>query len=187
MDQEKLDRREESLEARRKATEAFQNSRVAWSVPLRAIANTAPESTVIRACRATPKSRPGPERDLTAKKQLDLSFATPWPMTGHCPGDRRIPDVVREEPSLTRQFPIIEVSGLRANPMRQDICRRRRTASFACPGPRRAHPTPGRPGPAVGSEITRPVRPQDPSTSTHEPAALDVRPGHHIRSSSAIP
>jgi hypothetical protein len=101
----------------------FRSTRVAWSVPLRTIAAAAPANTVITSLSGDAEveggARSGPGK---SKKQLVISFETPMAGDGSLP--REIDGFLaslRGDPSLKRHFPLIEVTALRANPVRQGI------------------------------------------------------------------
>jgi len=115
MDQRRLDEEKKGLEERTKTIAAFRGSRVPWSIPLRTIAASAPESTVIKSLSGDSQleagGRPGPAK----KKQLDILFKTPMAEEGSPP--REIESFVaslRVEPALRRHFPLIDVVGLQA-------------------------------------------------------------------------
>jgi hypothetical protein len=123
LDQAKLDGEKKVLEERTKAIAAFQGTRVAWSVPLRTMAAAAPQNTVITSLLGDGEvegaARAGPGK---SKKQLVISFETPMAEDGSLP--REIDGFLaslRGDPSLKRHFPLIEVTALRANPVRQGV------------------------------------------------------------------
>lgn len=120
MNQAALDTEKKALEERIKVFESFRGGRVAWSVPLHTIAAAVPEGTVITSLSGdaeveTATARGGPAR---TKKQLVVGFETPMDEDGTLP--REIDGflaTVRGESSIKQHFPLIEVSGLRANPV----------------------------------------------------------------------
>jgi hypothetical protein len=123
MDQAKLDGEKKALEERTKAIASFRGTRVAWSVPMRTIAAAAPPDTVITSLSGDAEvesgARAGPGK---TKKQLVISFETPLAGDGSLP--REIDGFLasmRGDPSLKRHFPLIEVTALRANPVRQGV------------------------------------------------------------------
>jgi hypothetical protein len=119
MDQAKLDGEKATLEERSKAIAAFRGSRVDWSIPLRTIAAAAPERTVIRSLSGDAELGAGNRPGMVRKKQLVISFETPMAEDGSLPGEiDRFLASVRGEPAIRRHFPLIEVTGLRANPVR---------------------------------------------------------------------
>ncbi len=120
-DQKKLDAEKKALQERSQSLDAFQNSRIAWSVPLRSIAAAAPESTVITSMTGTAPLESGSKSSPTSsKKQLTVNFATPMADDGSLPSEiDGFLASLRKDPTLKRNFPLIEVSGLRANPARQ--------------------------------------------------------------------
>jgi hypothetical protein len=117
-DQKKLDDEKKALQDRSRSLDVFKNSRVAWSVPLRSIAAAAPASTVITSLSGTATLDTDSKSNPTgAKKQLTVNFATPMAVDGSLPGEiDEFLESLRKDPSLDRDFPLIEVSGLRANP-----------------------------------------------------------------------
>ncbi len=123
MDQAKLDGEKKLLEERTKAIAAFRGSRVAWSVPLRTIAASAPANTVITSLSGEAeielggKTTPG-----KVKKQMVISFDTPLAEDLSLP--REIDGFLaslRGQSSLKRHFPLIEVAAVRVNPVRQGM------------------------------------------------------------------
>jgi len=118
-DQAKLDSEKKALQERLKVVEAFRGNRVGWSVPLRTIAAAAPESTIITGLSGDAEVEMT-SKSLKSKKQLIVNFATPMSEDGSMP--REIDGFLaslRAEPTLKRHFPLIEVSGLKANPGKQ--------------------------------------------------------------------
>jgi hypothetical protein len=121
MDQAKLDGEKKALEERIKAVTAFRGSRVAWSVPLRTIAASAPANTVITALSGDAEIQAtGGTGTGKAKKQLVVSFETPMAEDGSLPRELDgFLAALREEASIKRHFPLITVTGLRADPVRK--------------------------------------------------------------------
>lgn len=121
MDQAKLDAEKKLLEERSKAIAAFRDTRVDWSRPLRAIAASAPESTIITKLSGDAEletgSRGGPGK---SKKQLVVSFEAPLADDLSVPREiEGFLTSLRGQTSLKRHFPLIEVTALRANASRQ--------------------------------------------------------------------
>jgi hypothetical protein len=116
-DQAKLDAERKFLEQQSKAIEAFRGTRVDWSVPLRRIAATAPENTIITALAGDAEIQSTSKgAQPRSKKQLILNFVTPMPENGSMPREiDAFVGSVRALPALRRHFPLIEVSGLRAD------------------------------------------------------------------------
>jgi len=116
-DQAKLDAEKKALQERLTVVEAFRGNRVGWSVLLRTIAATAPESTIITSLAGDAEVETTAKSAQTkSKKQLIVNFATPMSEDGSMP--REIDGFLaslRGERTLKRQFPLIEVSGLKAN------------------------------------------------------------------------
>jgi hypothetical protein len=153
MDQAKLDGEKKVLEERTKAIAAFRDTRVAWSVPLHTIAAAAPENTVITALSGDAEveggARAAPGK---SKKQLVVSFETPMAGDGSLP--REIDGFLaslRGDTSLKRHFPLIEVTALRANPLRQGVPPSASYSVVCLPRVEKTPPPGGRPtpGPAV--------------------------------------
>jgi hypothetical protein len=121
MDQAKLDGEKKALEEQTKAVGAFRTTRVAWSVPLRKIAASSPPSTVITSLSGDAAIQAaGKASGNKSKKQLVVSFETPLAQDGSLP--RELDGFLaslRQEASIKRHFPLIEVTALRANPPRQ--------------------------------------------------------------------
>jgi len=123
--QAKLDTEKKTIEERLKAVSVFRDSRVNWSALLRTIAAAMPESTLITTLsgdaeiEAGSGSRTGPAR---SKKKLVVSFETPLAGNGSLPQEV---DVflasLRSDATLNRHFPLINVTGFRANPARQGV------------------------------------------------------------------
>ena len=108
----------------------FRDSRVNWSGSLRTIAAAMPESTIITALSGDAEieagSRSGPAK---SKKKLVVNFETPLAGNGSlAPRDRRLSASLRGDATLKRHFPLVEVTGFRANPARQGV---RPSASYS--------------------------------------------------------
>jgi hypothetical protein len=119
MNQAKLEEEKKGLEERTKVFAMFSGTRVAWSVPLHTIAATVPEGTIIKSLTGDAEvesgSKAGPGR---SKKQLIVGFETPMGDDGALPNEiDSFLASLRVDPSIKRHFPLIEVSGLRANPV----------------------------------------------------------------------
>ena len=122
LDQARLENERKTLEERIKVISSFRGGRVAWSVPMRTIAAAVPEGTVITSLsgdaqvEAGGRSGPG-----TSKKQLVVGFETPMSEDGALPHEiDGFLATLRGEASIKQHFPLIEVSGLRANPVKPD-------------------------------------------------------------------
>jgi len=131
-EQAKLDAEKKTVQERLKAVNAFQDSRVNWSALLRTIAAAMPDSTLITTLsgdaeiEAGSGSHTGPAR---AKKKLVVSFDTPLAGNGSLPQEiDGFLASLRGDATLKRHFPLIEVTGFRANPARQGV---RRSASYS--------------------------------------------------------
>jgi hypothetical protein len=123
LDQAKLDTEKKALEERAKMIATFRDSRVDWSVPLRDIGEAAPHDTIITTLSGDSEIQTGPQAGPgKSKKQLVISFETPLESDGTLP--RKIDGFLaslRGESLLKRHFPLIEVTALRANPVRQGV------------------------------------------------------------------
>ncbi len=120
-DQAKLDAEKKGLQGKLKVLEAFRGNRVGWSVVLRTVAAAEPENTTIRGLTGEAEVEATGKSGMTKpKKQLIVNFATPMSEDGSVP--REIDGflaALRGEPMLKRHFPLIEVSGLKANPSKR--------------------------------------------------------------------
>jgi hypothetical protein len=121
MSQAKLDDEKKALEERSKVLAMFRGSSVAWSVPLHTIAAAVPEGTVITSlsgdAEVETESRKGASR---SKKQLVVGFETPMAGDGSLPHEiDGFLASLRGESSIKQHFPLIEVSGLRADPVKR--------------------------------------------------------------------
>jgi hypothetical protein len=129
-DQAKLDAEKKSIQERLKSVGVFRDSRVNWSGSLRTIAGAMPESTIITSLTGDAEmdaaSRSGPAK---GKKKLIVSFETPLAGNGSLPQEvDAFLSALRADAMLKRHFPLIEVSGFRANPARQGA---RASASYS--------------------------------------------------------
>jgi hypothetical protein len=120
-DQPKLDAEKKSIQERLKAIGVFRDTRVNWSGSLRTIAAAMPESTIITTLGGDAEietgSKPGSSR---GKKKLIVSFETPLAGNGSLPQEvDSFIAALRADATLKRHFPLVEVSGFRANPSRQ--------------------------------------------------------------------
>jgi hypothetical protein len=120
-DQGKLDGEKRTIQDRLKAVNTFRDSRVTWSALLRTIAATVPESTLITTVTGEGEieadARAGPAK---AKKKLVVGFETPLAGNGSLPHEiDGFLATLRSDKTLKRHFPLIEVTGYRANPARQ--------------------------------------------------------------------
>jgi hypothetical protein len=119
-DQAKLDSEKRGVEERLKAIQTFLSGRVDWSASLRKIAAAAPPSTIITSLTGDAavevKSKSG---SSSAKKQLTVNFSMPLTEDGSVPKELDgFLATLRAEPGLTRSFPLIEVTSLKANEAR---------------------------------------------------------------------
>jgi hypothetical protein len=119
-DQPKLDAEKKSIQERLKSVGVFRDSRVNWSGSLRTIAGAMPESTIITSITGDAEmdagSKSGPAK---GKKKLIVSFETPLAGNGSLPQEvDGFLAALRADAMLKRHFPLIEVSGFRANPAR---------------------------------------------------------------------
>jgi hypothetical protein len=119
-DQPKLDAEKKSIQERLKSVGVFRDSRVNWSGSLRTIALAMPESTIITSLTGDAEmeagSKSGPAK---GKKKLIVSFETPLAGNGSLPQEvDAFLAALRADAMLKRHFPLIEVSGFRANPAR---------------------------------------------------------------------
>jgi hypothetical protein len=115
-DQAKLEKEKAAIEERSKAIQAYSDSRMNWSGQLRTIAVHMPESTLVTSFQAVPENNASWKAAASARNQMIINFATPMAADGAMP--REINEFIaalRVEPILKQRFPIIEVSGLRAN------------------------------------------------------------------------
>jgi hypothetical protein len=120
-DPAKLDAEKNSVQERLKAISAFRDTRVNWAGSLRTIAAAMPQNNLIRALSGDAEieagSRSGPAR---SKKKLVVSFETPLAENGSLPHEiDGFLIALRRDATLKRHFPLIEVTGFRANPARQ--------------------------------------------------------------------
>ena len=120
-DQPKLDAEKKLIQERLKAVGIFRDTRVNWSGSLRTIAAAMPESTIITTLTGDAEletaSKSGPVR---GKKKLIVSFETPLAGNGSLPQEvDGFLAALRADATLKRHFPLVEVSGFRANPARQ--------------------------------------------------------------------
>jgi hypothetical protein len=120
-DQSKLEAEKKALQGRLKVLEAFKGSRVGWSAVLRTVAAAEPENTTIKGLTGEAEVEATAKAGMNKpKKQLIVNFATPMSEDGSVP--REIDGflaALRGEPMIKRHFPLIEVSGLKANPSKR--------------------------------------------------------------------
>jgi hypothetical protein len=123
MDQGKLDSEKRTLEERAKVIATFRDSRIDWSMPLRTIGAAAPENTIVTSLSGDAEIEAGrPSGPGRSKKQVVVSFETPLASDGSLPHEiDGFLASLRGESSLKRHFPLIEVTALRANPVRQGV------------------------------------------------------------------
>ncbi|MGP0063258.1 MAG: hypothetical protein ACLQGP_06590 [Isosphaeraceae bacterium] len=139
--QAKLDEEKKFVQDQLKAIETFRSGRANWSASLRTIAAAAPESTVITSLSGdAPVEAKSKGGGSSSKKQLVINFTTPMSEDGSLPRELdAFLATLRGEPALKRTFPLIEVTGLRANPTRAG---ERPSASFNIVGLPGAAPPP---------------------------------------------
>jgi hypothetical protein len=122
-DQAALDAEKRTLQDRLKVVHAFRGSRVDWSVVLRTVAAAVPDSTTITGLSGNAEAEsPSKAASGKGKKQLIVNFATPMPEDGSMP--REIDGflaALRGDATLKRLFPLIEISGLKANAAKTGI------------------------------------------------------------------
>jgi hypothetical protein len=119
-DQPKLDAEKKSIQERLKSVGVFRDSRVNWSGSLRTIASAMPESTIITSLTGDAEMEAGSKSGpVKGKKKLIVSFETPLAGNGSLPQEvDAFLSALRADTTLKRHFPLIEVSGFRANPAR---------------------------------------------------------------------
>ena len=117
-DQAKLDTEKKTIQEELKVIHAFCDTRVKWSGALRKIAAAMPESTLITSLAGDAETEAGSGTGRgKAKKKLVVSFETPLAGNGSLPQEiDGFLATLRAEPELKRHFPVIEVTGFRANP-----------------------------------------------------------------------
>jgi hypothetical protein len=115
--QAKLDADKKALQDRLKIVETFEGKRIRWSAVLRSVATAAPESTTVTTLsgeaelETTTKGASGKSR-----KQLTINFSTPMAVEGSVPPEiEGFLAALRGDATLTRHFPLIEVSGFKTN------------------------------------------------------------------------
>ena len=119
-DQANLDAEKKLVQEKLKVISAFHDTRLKWSGALRRIAEAMPESTLITALAGDSEIEAGSRAGLgRAKKKLVVTFDTPLAGNGSLPQEiDGFLTSLRAEPMLKRHFPLIEVTGFRANPAR---------------------------------------------------------------------
>jgi hypothetical protein len=119
-DQAKLDTEKKTGQEKVKAISAFRDTRVQWSGALRKIAAAMPESTLITALAGDSEIEAGSGMGRgKSKKKLVVSFETPLAGNGSLPPEiDGFLTALRAEAALKRHFPLIEVTGFRANPVK---------------------------------------------------------------------
>ena len=121
-DQPKLDAEKKAVQDKLKAISVFRDTRIKWSGALRNIAAAMPESTLITAlagdCEIEAGSGMGRGK---SKKKLVVTFETPLAGNGSLPQEiDGFLAALRADATLKRHFPLIEVTGFRANPVKQN-------------------------------------------------------------------
>ena len=116
-DQAKLDAEKKTVQEKMKAISAFRDTRVKWSGTLRKIAAAMPESTLITALAGDSEIEAGSGMGRgKSKKKLVVSFETPLAGNGSLPPEiDEFLATLRADVTLKRHFPLIEVTGFRAN------------------------------------------------------------------------
>ena len=122
-DQAKLDAEKRLIQERLKAVNVFRDSRVNWSGSLRRIAAAMPHSTIITTLSGDAEIEEGSRSSAAkAKKKLVINFETPLA------GNEALPQEIdgflaalRGDVTLKRHFPLVEVTGFRANPAKQGV------------------------------------------------------------------
>jgi hypothetical protein len=115
-DQAKLEAEKRGIQERLKVMEVFRGNRVGWSELLRTVAAAVPESTIITGLSGEAEVETASKTGARPKKQFVVNFATPMAEDGSVP--REIDGflaTLRADPAIKRHFPLIEVSGLKAN------------------------------------------------------------------------
>jgi hypothetical protein len=139
-EQSKLDAEKKTVQERLKAINLFRDTRVNWSGSLRTIAAAMPESTKITTVAGDAEieagSRSGPAK---SKKKLVVSFETPLTGNGSLPQEvDKFLAALRADATLKRHFPLIEVTGFRANAARQGVSASASHSIVCLPSPEKA-------------------------------------------------
>ena len=115
--QAKLDADKKSLQEQIKVLEMFQGKRVRWSAVLRSVATAAPETTTVTSLTGEAElDTPTKGAPAKSRKQLIVNFSTPMAEGGPVPPEiEGFLATLRGDAALTRHFPLIEVSGFKAN------------------------------------------------------------------------
>jgi hypothetical protein len=131
--QPQLETEKKAVQERLNAIETFRNGRAAWSTALRTLATDAPENTIITSLAGdAPVEARSKGGAAHGKKKLVVNFTAPMSEDGAPPPEiHGFLAALRNEPALTRTFPLIEVTALKANPARDGG---RPSASFSIVG-----------------------------------------------------
>ena len=138
--------RKKLIQERLKAVNVFRDTRVNWSGSLRRIAAAMPHSTIITTLSGDAEIEAGSRSDVPRpRKKLVINFETPLA------GNEALPQeidgflaVVRGDATLKRHFPLVEVTGFRANPARQGVDPSASFSVVCLPGSEKAKKPPGR-------------------------------------------
>jgi hypothetical protein len=116
-DQAKLETEKRAIQERLKVVDTFRNNRIRWSAVLRTVATAAPDTTITTGLTGDAEVEASTAGAAAkSKKQLIVNFVTPMYEDGSM--SREIDGFLthlRGEPALTRHFPLIEVTGFKAN------------------------------------------------------------------------
>ena len=120
-DQAKLDAEKKTVQEKTKAISSFRDTRVKWSGTFRNIAAAMPESTLITSLAGDSEVEAGSGTARgKSKKKLVVSFETPLAGNGSLPQEiDGFLAALRADATLKRHFPLIEITGFRANPVKQ--------------------------------------------------------------------
>jgi hypothetical protein len=119
---------------------------VKWSGALRKIAAAMPESTLITALAGDSEIEAGAGTSRgKSKKKLVVSFETPLAGNGSLPQEiDGFLAALRADVTLKRHFPLTEVTGFRANPVKQGALPSATYSVVCLPGPDKAKAPAGR-------------------------------------------
>jgi hypothetical protein len=131
--QPQLETEKKAVQERLNAIETFRSGRAAWSAALRTLAADAPANTVMNSLEGgSPVETKSKGGSAQAKKKLVVNFTAPMSEDGSPPPEiHGFLATLRKEPALTRNFPLIEVTDIKANPARDGG---RPSASFSLVG-----------------------------------------------------
>lgn len=145
-DQAKLDAEKKTVQEKTKAISAFRDTRVKWSGAFRKIAAAMPESTLITSLAGDSEIEAGSGMGRgKSKKKLVVSFETPLAGNGSLPQEiDGFLAALRSDATLKRHFPLIEVTGFRANPVKQGAQPSASYSIVCLPGPDKTKAPAGR-------------------------------------------